>query len=633
MFNCGKTNKNLNETFFLSEKGISLATKDLPKDPEFGTLPARITITHHCPKASANVNKEALRKIAFTHFQYDLVDNTTADHDQEPSQATSTESTVTVAVKPRSNICKAIDIVKRTMEKLNVRLYRGLIFKKAPMAKFSYVKSCSVMDFLHSLLCNPQIAELLTPHLAVASNILSHEGCTIVRQIVINYDLVEVKPFGTCFCFSEKTFKADCFSDNDVGKITPRAYVSYTYKENVVPYPRIFVQSLRNSFPSEEQFTKFLRKWYQLALKGQYPQKTKKLCCVGDADSGKTSWFAPYEGIISKDKIAAITRDNHFSATMMTEETEALFVDEWPPDALSADDAKRVLQGGYLAIHKKHRDPVHFIYNSGAYITCNEIPPFSDTDMAAISARLDIFATTSLPEKNPHATNWFRINCMQCFHYAAERLKGYPLWDNENIETNETAAGDEGAIFSDFCNTRASNLVAASEIESLEFSQSFDLELGEAAEEVAGDTIPRMMRDRAIVSYEDSHPEEWQRTPSELFIVTGEHNDASYYTAVYNLSTCKEKWDSLGPDQDDLKRFQRRRRLGWDGIDSMFEAWLLIENTPREVFNLENFKQTFPGWEENMNALYGTVRGSSFIVEEHDSSSDEEDDVPLQAQR
>ena len=125
------------------------------------------------------------------------------------------------------------------------------------MAKFSYVKSGSVMDFLHSLLCNAQIAELLTPHLAVVSNILSHKECTIVRQIVINYDLVELKPFGTCFCFSEKTFKADCFSDNDVGKITPRAYVSYTYKENVVPYPRIFVQSLRNSFPSEEQFTKF----------------------------------------------------------------------------------------------------------------------------------------------------------------------------------------------------------------------------------------------------------------------------------------------------------------------------------------------------------------------------------------
>ena len=64
----------------------------------------------------------------------------------------------------------------------------------------------------------------------------------------------------------------------------------------------------------------------------------------------------------------------------------------------------------------------------------------------------------------------------------------------------------------------------------------------------------------------------------------------------------------------------------------MFEAWLLIENTPKEVFSLENFKQTFPGWEERIDALYGTARGSSFVVEEQDSSSDEED-VPLQAQR
>ena len=108
--------------------------------------------------------------------------------------------------------------------------------------------------------------------------------------------------------------------------------------------------------------TSLLQKWYQLALKDQFPQKTKKLCCVGQADSGKTSWFSPFEGIISQDKLASVTRDSHFSASMLTEDTECLFVDEWPPDALSPDDAKRVLQGGYMAIPQKHKEAAHIVY-------------------------------------------------------------------------------------------------------------------------------------------------------------------------------------------------------------------------------------------------------------------------------
>ncbi len=114
--------------------------------------------------------------------------------------------------------------------------------------------------------------------------------------------------------------------------------------------------------PDDAVLTSFLQKWYQLALKDQFPQKTKKLCCVGQADTGKTSWFSPFKGIISQDKLASVTRDSHFSASMLTEDTECLFVDEWPPDALSPDDAKRVLQGGYMAIPQKHKEAAHIIY-------------------------------------------------------------------------------------------------------------------------------------------------------------------------------------------------------------------------------------------------------------------------------
>ena len=54
--------------------------------------------------------------------------------------------------------------------------------------------------------------------------------------------------------------------------------------------------AVENSFPDEEERLKFYQKYYQLLLCHQFPPKEKKLCLVGDPDSGKTSWFYPFEG-------------------------------------------------------------------------------------------------------------------------------------------------------------------------------------------------------------------------------------------------------------------------------------------------------------------------------------------------
>ena len=58
----------------------------------------------------------------------------------------------------------------------------------------------------------------------------------------------------------------------------------------------------------------FYQKYYQLLLHGQFPMKEKKLLVVGPPDSGKTSWFAPFQGMLTKvdlifssEKITAIT--------------------------------------------------------------------------------------------------------------------------------------------------------------------------------------------------------------------------------------------------------------------------------------------------------------------------------------
>ena len=71
-----------------------------------------------------------------------------------------------------------------------------------------------------------------------------------------------------------------------------------------------FALGLKNSFPD---CMSFYQKYFQLLLPRKFPMKEKKLLVVGPPGSGKTSWFAPFQGILtntdlflSNEKVTAI---------------------------------------------------------------------------------------------------------------------------------------------------------------------------------------------------------------------------------------------------------------------------------------------------------------------------------------
>ena len=53
---------------------------------------------------------------------------------------------------------------------------------------------------------------------------------------------------------------------------------------------------VENSFTNPITRLKFYQKYYQILLHRKFPMKERKLILVGPADSGKTSWFSPFEG-------------------------------------------------------------------------------------------------------------------------------------------------------------------------------------------------------------------------------------------------------------------------------------------------------------------------------------------------
>lgn len=120
-----------------------------------------------------------------------------------------TEFAVVAAPRPVNRLMQSFEAVKLYMIRFNYGIYDGSIFKKAPAAKYTYVYSSSVYDFIHFILGSPAVADQIVSHVQPLINLLSVSSCRIIKPIVIDYNFIEVTPFGTCFNIKEKRFEID----------------------------------------------------------------------------------------------------------------------------------------------------------------------------------------------------------------------------------------------------------------------------------------------------------------------------------------------------------------------------------------------------------------------------------------
>lgn len=127
------------------------------------------------------------------------------------------------------------------MKERGYALCDGMVYKKPDDAMFTYVKCCSVRDFLMRSLANPEIADLLAHQIDKVSGMLSDPSCGLIKPIKRLHNVIECLPPRTCFLIAEKKFVR---MKRFIGSATPRAFVRYEYNKNVVPYPRPFVQGI-----------------------------------------------------------------------------------------------------------------------------------------------------------------------------------------------------------------------------------------------------------------------------------------------------------------------------------------------------------------------------------------------------
>ena len=339
----------------------------------------------------------------------------------------------TTSELPRPNaltgLAKAIETVKKALKDGDHTLYRGNVFSRAEGSEFTYSHLDTVEDYVNSLLGFPHLSQHILNHKTRLIDILAHKSCTIIDQMRIDYDLIEVNNSMT-WKFSERRFVECPLDESQRGVVSPRAF--FNYDPNCTPQPKYFQHSILNSFPDPRARARFLNKWLQLFLHGRMVHKVRKLMVCGPKDSGKSTWIEPVKGVIPEGCYASITKEGKFSTSMITDETQLTFVDEFEDCLMDTSTAKRLLEGGLFANTQKFKTARFFRNTSPFYFTCQNEPNFGDDDVN-VKRRLYIVKSRSLQSTLLGVDEWLRANAMHCIVWAANHVN----WNLQYVEPEE----------------------------------------------------------------------------------------------------------------------------------------------------------------------------------------------------
>ena len=94
------------------------------------------------------------------------------------------------------------------MEEQNCALFQGCVYKLAPMSTTTFTFYKTAKDYVMSILGNMMIADVVAGHANQISGLLSEPECTLLTQMKMDFDYIEVLPKGWFFKIDEKKFAA-----------------------------------------------------------------------------------------------------------------------------------------------------------------------------------------------------------------------------------------------------------------------------------------------------------------------------------------------------------------------------------------------------------------------------------------
>ena len=421
---------------FRNEMDSLLGEEDFMDMQDCGTEKvARVWLTNSC---FGSTLKRSITKLQDAKLQIDMF-GFHADNPQSGDEETRLSDKLTVLVND----------IGLAMKKMEYALFRGKMYKKVPLAKYTFAYKCEVCVFINSLAANEFFKARLLKDMRKIIDILSDPDCEVIRPISIDYNLIEVDG-GHCWSIKGRRFVNDPIADEKMGVISPRAFTRYDPDKE--PDPKYFKEILENSL-SQAEIREFCDDFLKLLNFNKKCLKDKVPCLIGDANSGKTSLFHPILGIVHHTNIATITKQRVFNKAMISKSTEVIFIDEASTSTMDIDDWKILTQGGYTACDVKYQTAKSFINRCPMLLTAQTKLQFKPEDQPAMDRRLRSYSFKSLPAPKKSASAWLRRHPMECIVWAAAQARACTrsasedeLSDEENADDGVLAATDKEQI-------------------------------------------------------------------------------------------------------------------------------------------------------------------------------------------
>ena len=184
--------------------------------------------------------------------------------------------------------------------------------------------------------------------------------------------------------------------------------------------------------------------------------------------------------------------------------------------------------------------------------------------------------------------DWLRLNCMEVFHYMAEKLRVYCLFENGNkvMKINK----ERRAICNDFDFDLTELL--SEYISNITYSQTLVQDVSDAFSLNSDELVPQMPMDHAVLEADKNNTLAFDHPDYDISSSTP---DKEYLNKVHRLAIGGYKDISCNEELFDVN--EMRQRNNWEGADSVYDAWLPSNNTPRKWFPYNKFISMFPEWE------------------------------------
>ena len=174
---------------------------------------------------------------------------------------------------------------------------------------------------------------------------------------------------------------------------------------------------------------------------------------------------------------------------------------------------------------------------------------------------------------------------MEVFHYVAEKLRVYPLFENGNksIKINK----ERGAVYNDFDFDSTELLSECSS--NITYLQTLVQDTNDVFSLNSDALVPQMSIDHAVLEADKNNEPVFYNTLAfdhPDYDISSSTLDKEYLKKVHRLAT--GGYNDISRSEELFNIYEMQQRNNWEGADSVYDAWILSNNTPKKMVSLQD---------------------------------------------